>query len=182
MGISRFSICLFTLLGPLPLWAQDLPHEALAAALAVAVDSARSQETSQKYQVYLHEGMYVTEGNLVREQRMPRRWLDSLQRVGLINGTCAYLVPACDRSIKGYLVTLWKPQSHPTSRDVLLIQVNVNLVLVARPPSSEKPAFQPDSATTPYPDKFRAQPIHNRTVWVTIARDSSGIWRPSAKD
>ena len=159
-----------------PVSGQDIPTSLYGLALDTTVRALRSRdfETSaaKPTPIYLRTTAFRSEGNTIRQRRLPRKWLDSLLSHKVIAGTCPEEAAMCDRPLSGYLITIWEPRLS----DVTYLRLDVGQVTLARPLSSTVPTFTPDTRKTHYRDRVQITSMVNHPVAILAPRDSTGAW------
>ncbi|MBK6779915.1 MAG: hypothetical protein IPO73_00005 [Gemmatimonadetes bacterium] len=155
---------------------QDSPTSLYSLALDTTVRALRARDlesaAAKPTPVYLRTTSFRSEAHTIRQRRLPRKWLDSLQAHHVIAGTCPEHAGMCDRPISGYLVTLWEPQLS----DVTYLRLDVAQLTLERPLSSKAPTFAPDSRETSYRDRVQIKSLVTLPVAILAARDSAGAW------
>ena len=180
MSLRAFSTLLVPIvlaLGPsAPASGQDIPTSLYALALDTTVRALRTRDlettAAKPTPIYLRTTAFRSEGNTIRQRRLPRKWLDSLLSHKVIAGTCPEAAAMCDRPISGYLVTIWEPRVS----DVTYLRLDVDHLTLARPLSSTVPTFTPDTRTTHYRDRVEIKSLINHPVAILATRDSAGVW------
>lgn len=149
---------------------------ALDTTLALLRDPA-TPRLSANEKIYLRETMYHRTGHGIREDRLPKSWLDSLVRVHHLSGHCSGRVQICDIALTGTVLEPWRPSGDSMSASVV---IDVRSVRIYRPTFSGRPAFERDSTGTPVRDRLQIQYFGSQRAYVECLADSAGHWHIAA--
>lgn len=163
-------------------WTRPAPPDPLLAPMALALDTAMQRlrapdavvAIAPDSKVYLRETMFHAERGRVWDDRLPRRWVDSLVKVHRLTGRCSGRARVCDVAFTGYLLSFWRPEA---SGSGYAVTIDVQEVRIQRPTFSDRPPLQPDSISTPARDQLEVRFLRGHRVRVMVQEESANGFR-----